>query len=132
MAVLSECLGLKVEVIVNKQPLTEYDNDDEEESPNTVTKYTEAQSGLEYVLKWTFSEPFQKKHGVLVGIWIDGEYSTGTVFRPELLFESEGYLCHGVDYIKDGQSYCRNYQFTALNIGKAQSELSDCIKINSD
>ena len=117
MAVIEECPGVKAQVLVARRPLQEYDDEDEETVPNVTTKYIEARSGEEFVLKWTFSEPFQKVYGVRVGVKIDGDKPNSRVYPPEDLFRVGGHNKPGVGLKKDGNWYRRNYRFTALNIG---------------
>jgi hypothetical protein len=73
MAVLQDCPGLRVGVYVNKVPLQEYSDDEQEPTPKTTTKYVESQSGKEFYLKYFFAPPFPVQHGVEVRMVIDGE-----------------------------------------------------------
>jgi hypothetical protein len=73
MAIFHDVLGLKAEVLVNGEPLTEYDDDSAE--LNTITKYIEAKSDKEFVLNYAFDMDVPSDQGVEVTIEVDEKKS---------------------------------------------------------
>jgi hypothetical protein len=118
MAVLQDCPGLRVEVYVDKAPLQEYSDDEQEQTPKSVTKYIESQSGKRFYIKYFFAPPFPLQHGVEVRIFIDGEVMQKSYIAVADLHRPKGYCLSGSCYLQDGEWYVQNYCFTALNIGK--------------
>jgi hypothetical protein len=110
--------GLRAEVVVDGEPLQEYDDDDAE--PDMITKYIEACSDKEFVLKFTFDMGLPMDHGVEVKVDIDGDrchvaYRPGSLHKPRHKY--------GMSFLKDGQRFRQNYRFTALNIGNILPQL---------
>lgn len=118
MAILHDCPGLKVEIIVKGEPLREWD-DDEEASPRAVTKYIEAQSGANFALKWRFSSPFPDDHGVRAVLKVDNDHRRKIDTEARELHRPEGFYKDGRRFLKDGQWYKGDYGFTALSVGKS-------------
>jgi hypothetical protein len=91
MAVLPSCPGLKVEVIVNGEPITEYD-DNEADQPNELganatSTYIEAASGAKYAIRVTFSDGFQRKYTVKAAAHIDGVLVHAVIMQKKHLLE---------------------------------------------
>jgi hypothetical protein len=120
--------GLSVQVVVNKRPLQEYDDD--EAGQGIASKYVEAVSGKEFALKFAFTRPFPTNHGVEIRVCVDGEGSRVLTYTTEELYKAEGHYKRGVGFHKDGQWYRQNYCFTALNIGTnphaSKASSADC------
>lgn len=57
MAVLSTCPGLKVEIIVNGEPLQEFDGSEGDQAADTKTTYIEATTGAEFAVKYDIGRP---------------------------------------------------------------------------
>jgi hypothetical protein len=114
MAKFDDVPGLKAEVLVDGEPLQEYDDDDVES--DMITKYIEALSDKDFVLRFTFDMDLTADHGVEVQVDIDGDRCR-VAYRPEKLHKP----CHksGRSFLKNGQRFERNFRFTALNIGIA-------------
>jgi hypothetical protein len=73
MAILKDCPGLQVEVVVNDWPLQEYVDNDEPEAANSVTRYIEAKTGDHFAIKYTFSHPFPVGQGIIADVLLDGQ-----------------------------------------------------------
>jgi hypothetical protein len=58
MAVHDDCPGLTAEILVGDEPLKEYKDAEEEETPKTTTRYIECRSGAEFVIRTSFESPF--------------------------------------------------------------------------
>ncbi len=77
MAVIDSFPGLKVEIIVNESAITEYagDGENEEDKPNTITKFVEATTGAEFRIRCEFAPSFKfKKYAIRADAYIDGIY----------------------------------------------------------
>jgi hypothetical protein len=101
MAICDDYPGLKVEVLVDSRPLTEYDDD--EATPRTISKYIEGRSGKEFALRITFAHPFPTKYGVETRVSIDGGKPRILSREPTKLYNPEGHYKLGVGFQKDGQ-----------------------------
>jgi hypothetical protein len=134
MVIPPTCPGLCVEILVNAQPLQEYDNiDDNHEPPNTVTKYIEAQSAAEFAVRVTIDKNnFLFPAGdIEINTKLDGE-------SVRLLMCSVRSICSPADMIIDrrplrlqsGTDGFQKFQFTALQIGNILSSSSKAMGIN--
>lgn len=117
MAVLDAYPGLRTEITVNKKPLVEY-NHEEETSQTTVTKYIEACSGAEFVIKTTFSQPFPLVNGVEISAVVDGNRGPRWAVKPDERFYRSANNMKGVSFTHNGKRYQQKYQFAELNIGQ--------------
>lgn len=116
MAVLDAHPGLSTVVTVNKQPLTEYDND-EETDPGVANKYVEASSGAEFVIETVIKSPFPTVNGVEISVTVDGSRGPRFGYGPdELLYRS--IQVKGVSITQGGERHRQNYQISELNVGK--------------
>jgi hypothetical protein len=115
MAVLDAYPGLRTEITINKKPLAEYYHE-EEASQTTVTKYIEACSGAEFVIKTTFSQPFPMVNGVEISAVVDGNRGPRCAVKPDDRFYRSANM-KGVSFTQDGKRYRQKYQFAELNIG---------------
>ncbi|KAF1849734.1 uncharacterized protein K460DRAFT_372171 [Cucurbitaria berberidis CBS 394.84] len=71
MAITKSHPGINVSVTSQGKLLPEYDNDEEETSPQTITKYIEAQSGAEFAIQIELQKPFPV-HSVKFRLYLDG------------------------------------------------------------
>lgn len=116
MAICDDHPGLRAEILVDGQPLQEYD--DEEGAPDTISKYVEATSGKEFAVRVIFCQPFTTQHGVQVRLSVDGASDRTLFFPPDKIYSPAGATKRGVSFQEDGKWYRRNYRFTSLNIGE--------------
>ena len=120
MAVIDEVPGLKVEIVVNRDPVLEYKNNDEEAKPGRVTKYIEATSGVEFRLDYTFSN-FTATHGVCAFIELDGKPAEGSFWRKSDLegcLNGEPIPINGARSFENGQYIERNFCFSEVYTGR--------------
>jgi hypothetical protein len=64
MAILSECPGLEVQVLAQSRHMQEYNEDEEDPSPKAVSKFVEAQSGVNFSVDATFKPLFSAQYDV--------------------------------------------------------------------
>lgn len=117
MAVLDAYPGLTTEITVDKQPLTEYIDDEGEVSPTEATKYIEARSGAEFVINTVFRRPFPTTHGVEISAKVDGDHGCRWGIAPNELHHHRPQKMTGKSFSKHGKRYHQRYQFAELNIG---------------
>lgn len=117
MAVLDAFPGLTTEIIVNKVPLAKFHDDETEASPTENTKYIEARSGSEFMIRTTFSEPFPTVHGVEISVRVDGNPGPLSAVKPDDQLYLDSTEIKGVSFSQDGKRYRQNYQFAELHIG---------------
>jgi hypothetical protein len=117
MAISPEHPGLEVKICVHGQQLPEYDDDDEDPTPKTTTKYMEARSDDHFSIVTKFGPPFPAEHHVQGKISIDGVYMAKWFFKREELFDKtfEG---GSIRWQKDGEWVKQGFSFAKLNIGK--------------
>lgn len=58
MAIHKDNPGLTIKIMANGKPLREYGNASEKTGSDEVTKYIEAQSGVEFMIRYKLSRPF--------------------------------------------------------------------------
>ena len=75
--------GIEVNVLVNSQPLPEYDDDDmDNSSPNLIVKNIEAVSGKKFDVKASIRGTFNPTPcDILLRVFLDGHYVNGA-FAP--------------------------------------------------
>jgi hypothetical protein len=73
MVILKAISGFEIQILVGGQALPEYENDEEPEVGETVTKYIEAQSGTEFAIQYRFGYEFYWKHDIHARPLIDSE-----------------------------------------------------------
>lgn len=118
MAVLDAYPGLTTEIIVDRAPLPEHNDKEAKTSPTETTKYIEARSGSEFVIKTSLKEPFPANNGVEISVSVDGNGGPRRSVKPGSLFYKDPTKIKGVGFSQDGKRYTQNYQFAELNIGK--------------
>jgi len=122
MAVLDELPGLEVQIIVNKTPVKEYDDNEEEVVDKTVTRYIEAESEAEFEVRLKFQSMFNisAKHSVAAEVLLDGKYGNGVVLRKEKelsLRYTELYTIASATEVEAGKYFDRNFCFLKLDTG---------------
>ncbi|KAG9199640.1 hypothetical protein G6514_008301 [Epicoccum nigrum] len=116
MAILNAYPGLTTEITVNRAPLVEHNDEEAETSPTETTKYIEARSGSEFVIKTSLKEPFPATNGVEISVSVDGNRGPRWSVKPGPLFYKVPTKIKGVGLSQDGKRYFQNYQFAELNI----------------
>jgi hypothetical protein len=118
MAIHTDYPGLKVEIVVNGQPLPEYDDETNTPDSNVVTKYVEAESGAEFSINYSFDKTFPTSHDVNVRCSLDGrQVRKPRVGRTKLLCE-RGQKITGLR-VQEGKSWgLKKFRFSDLVVGK--------------
>jgi hypothetical protein len=120
MAIFPDVPGLQAEIVVDGEPLPEYDDDDDNDADSgTITKYVEALSDKEFALKYTFNMETPIGYGVEAKIDVDGKkchVGSPLGHRPHYRY--------GPGYLNDGKYFRQHYRFTALEIGERFPPLS--------
>jgi hypothetical protein len=115
MAIFPDVPGLQAEIVVDGEPLREYEDDGDDTEPGTVTKYIEALSDKEFVLKYTVDVDMPTDYGVEAKIDVDGKkchigIPPGDGHKPHYRY--------GPGHFKDGKYFRQHYRFTALEVGE--------------
>jgi hypothetical protein len=129
MAISPDYPGLCATVVVDDEPLKEYDDDDdatEEEEPNTISKYVSVDSDPPLSIRYIISQDFDCKLGVWAKLTVDGD-DFGSVIDTCEEIESRNIEAKISELsIKiDGKECIQRVRFSKLDIG--QSELTPCI-----
>ncbi|KAF2651343.1 hypothetical protein K491DRAFT_719903 [Lophiostoma macrostomum CBS 122681] len=122
MAILSDVPGLRVEVHVAGSALKEYD-DDETPPPKTVTKYIEAVSGAEFVIKYFFDRPFPTTYGVEAQIYVDGKRVGVDLNQAANLLVARAKVWEGGRVFVNGESFRSKFRFSDVKIDDDSADL---------
>jgi hypothetical protein len=125
MAILKTRPGLEVDILVNGGVLTEYVNNEEPEDNSTVTKYVEAHSGKEFVVKYKSYDPFPQTRDVRFVIYLDGRSADSSCVRAEELYTFGGFTKRGRRSKTGTKSFTQNFLFRNLEISKCTLMKSD-------
>ncbi|KAH4483953.1 hypothetical protein HBH89_231550 [Parastagonospora nodorum] len=124
MAVHPEYPGLTVQVVMNGEPLPEYEDEDATDDPKVVTKYIEAQAGTEFEIVQVFPDGFAGSDDVRTRCYIDNQEvhspistSISRQSRPRKK------IAYVNEKKKDGW-YSRSFQFQMLCVMEA-SDMDD-------
>jgi len=122
MAILDAVPGLNVQVLIRGQPLTEYDDDEEdhntEESWKSTTKYVEAVSDQGFTIRYTFDRTFAYKGTDLaVQAYMDGTHMIDHIKRTAELQYGTFADMTGHRYQQGKQWYEKKFSFSKLSIG---------------
>jgi hypothetical protein len=132
MAVLPAHPGLSVQVVVDDQPLPEYDDEDATQDDGSITKYIEACSGSEFKINLIYDKPFQKNKDLRVCCYIDGSLVSSLFFCGPHSITGKGYfigeLCR-----KEGAIWQRRkFHFQDLDVGTKNRFLYSSWKRETD
>jgi hypothetical protein len=82
--------GITVRIMVNGQPLPEFDGTEAVQEPSVMSKYIEAQAGSEFKITSTFTDPSPEKKDTNIRYYMDGieirsdSYPTSASPMPEV------------------------------------------------
>jgi hypothetical protein len=127
MVVPPSCPGLNVEVLVDDQPLHEYDNVDEGPAPpTTVTKYIEARSNAHFAVRVKINHDFPFPAGDLeITTIVDQRHTERILMRASEVFHQSGMVIEGcVSHIGDTTDALYKFRFVALDSGEFLSSLT--------
>lgn len=125
MAILPLCPGLTVEVLVDGEPLSEYDDvSDTPALPGTVTKCVEAKWGVEFSIRLVFASPFSLDSDVGFDVYVDGQLVASRVALKQHLYCTEGRYISAAYSKKDSTWVKRNMCFAELAVCKSANGVS--------
>jgi hypothetical protein len=120
MAVLAGVSGLEVEILVNGQPLQEYEDHSAEVPAHTTERYVEAQSDAHFEIHYTFKAPFPADRPISMIVTIDGHDVDEPLIRPTELFQENGHISRGVISNVRSRWVVQKYCFSAIQISEYQ------------
>ncbi|KAI4960146.1 hypothetical protein J4E86_001766 [Alternaria arbusti] len=100
MAILPEHPGLEVKICVRGQQLHEYDDDDKDAAPNTITKYIEARSGKEFSIVAEYRPPFPDHHDVLARVLEEADKTAPDIVALEQILSIKGCITISLNFVK--------------------------------
>ncbi|KAH7084824.1 hypothetical protein BKA63DRAFT_573833 [Paraphoma chrysanthemicola] len=122
MPVIADVQGLEVHIIVDGQPLYEWQDRDAKVSPKTEERYIEAQSNKEFQIHYSFKPPFPSDRPVSMIVTIDGLDVDEPLTRPFELFEPTGHTSYGPISSLGSEWVVRNYKFAPIQIRESGIE----------
>jgi hypothetical protein len=117
------CPGLNVEILVDDQPLQEYDDmEDDLGDPNTIIKYIEARSNAYFAVRVEMNYDFPFPAGDLeIRTTVDERHTDSRLIRADKLYDLSGTIINGcVTRIGDRTDGLYKFRFVALNSGESQ------------
>jgi hypothetical protein len=118
MAVLSDVPGLQVQILVQGKALNEYRDRDAKTSGRTVERYVEAQSGMQFEIRYIFEESFPVDRPLSMIVTIDGKAVDEPLIRPHEILDPNGHISYGSILKSDSGCEVRKYQFLSIDISK--------------
>jgi hypothetical protein len=124
MAAIEAVPHVSAQIHVNGTPVTEYDNDDNEDTGNAITKYVESTTGANFSIQYHIKPAFQPKHDVVVRANVDGKYCDSHVHRAVSLVEFGGFtgMFTGIREITGAGHFLRKSVFSEVQISKFHPE----------
>lgn len=122
MVVPPFCPGAIIEVLVDGEPLPEYDDPDPSASePNTVTKYIEAKSDAEFAIDIKFTDDFRyPASDIEAQVLLDTKSMRRNRILATMLFDTAGQMLEGrPSQITPDTCALQRYRFGALSIGQS-------------
>ncbi|PSN68691.1 hypothetical protein BS50DRAFT_632589 [Corynespora cassiicola Philippines] len=116
---------IQVDIYVNNQALQQYNDDKQEEAPDSVTKYVEATSGANFEVRCTFADRFHNRHDLSVKLYVDGKFIDGhTFFRRDIEL---GKVCtfDGMRESIGKKFFLRKMRFSELHIDDGSAQTID-------
>jgi hypothetical protein len=118
MAIHQDHPGLTVEIMANGEPLQEYDDASEEKVPGEVTKYIEARSGVEFMIRYKFAAPFSDKKDVGCLAMVDGQCVVNQYINRGELLKLGHFYSRGVRVKGASGLVLQNFAFANLRVSK--------------
>jgi hypothetical protein len=127
------CPGLKVEILVDGQPLQEYDYVDAGSvTSNTTTKYIQAQSNAHFAERVTSNHDFPfPACSASLSITLDQQYTTGALILGRERFDPLGTIVEGLGArIGHDTDALHEFSFVALDLSESQMALVQSLYIH--
>ncbi|KAF2872366.1 hypothetical protein BDV95DRAFT_661569 [Massariosphaeria phaeospora] len=115
MAILPDCPGLEVKIVVDGEPLKEYE-DDGTPAPKSVTKYIEAVSDAKFEINYAFNKDYPHAYDVRVVVKLDGQQVDDSLDPYSTLFRDGGHTVSGATSCLDGKWFMADFRFSQLTI----------------
>jgi hypothetical protein len=131
MVVLPDVPGLKVQVVVQGQPLREYQDLAADIAERTAECYVEAHTGAVFEIHFTFDDSFPGDRPVSMIVTIDGKDVDEPMVRPHELYEPGGHVSRG-PIQKIGSTWkVRPYKYAPVDISKLFEHVLRCNFVTS-
>ncbi|KAK1908297.1 hypothetical protein P3342_009144 [Pyrenophora teres f. teres] len=129
-----EQLDLLVGNSVNDAPLPEYDDiDDTPSPPNSVTKYIEATTGVEFKIRFIINEAFPFPPGHLIAsFYFDGEWRRSLLIRSERFYSEIGHTCDSTIAKVEGKVFKQALSFHELQISTVKFQFVKTLRLEPD
>jgi hypothetical protein len=124
MAVHADVPGLEVQIVVQDQPLREYQDRTAQVSAKTIERYVEAQSHAQFEIRYAFKTPFPADRPVSMIVTIDGKDVDEPLIRPFELFESNGHSSCGPISKVGSRWTLQKYRFLPIDISGTSKRLT--------
>lgn len=130
MAISADNPGFEVTIEVEGTALREFDHEPStsttdqpvDQFANAITKYLEAPSGSEFVIRYTYKPPFNPTFLVHAEVTLDGQLMLAPDNTIDFKDGNESWTCSSTTYTVDNQAFAQKFRFAELDIG----ELNPC------
>jgi hypothetical protein len=126
MAVHPEYPGLTVQILVNGEPLPEYEDEDATDNPKVVTKYIEAQAGTDFEIERVYPDGLSGSDDVRTRCYINDQEVRSFVNTS---ISRQSGPRKKIAYVKERKRnswYRRSLQFQRLCISKSTYVAHSC------
>jgi hypothetical protein len=128
MAISPDYPGLIAEVVVNGEPLKEYEDSDadasEERQAHAITRYVQVDSDAQFGVCYTIPKDLNGACGVKSELKVDGKYAVHFCHKPEPIAKHDVTKCFDKVYSTiDGGDYTQKLRFSQLHIGQLGTRL---------
>ena len=118
MAIIYEVPGVEVQIVVNGDPLQEYQDRDADIAPKAAECYVEAHSNAQYEIHYSFQAPFPGNRPVSMKVSVDGKDLDEPMIRPSELFDPKGHTSYGPVSQQAMRWVEQNYSFSEIDISE--------------
>jgi hypothetical protein len=112
---------LGAEIVINSEPLKEYDDDGEVcEDTKVVTKYVQVEDDAQFGVRYTIPRGLTGVAGVRGAVKIDGKIVVQQTIPSQQLDKCDATRrAHQTRGNTNGRNYTRKFRFAQLNIGQS-------------
>lgn len=122
MTVHPEHAGLCAEVVLNDEPLKEYDDEEanEDRSSETITNYVQVDSAAHFGVRYTLPKGLTGEYGVRSQLLLDGKTVCSSFHHRQAIEQGDVTTCLDKFFTTmNGGNYEQRFRFAQLQIGQS-------------
>lgn len=122
MAILDGVPGLEDQILVDGQPLVEYNDEDDsgiDSGLKTVSKFVEATSEKQFSIKYMIDRTFPyRTQNILIEVFVDGRRLRGKLPSIEKVMRGTTAIIDAHKFATSNQWFERKFRFSKLSISE--------------